>query len=236
MRPLAFIVVTISTVVLLCGCLELNSSSDGGLAKVQGLEVEENTVYLGLTWTSVDGVDGYRIMRDGEQVGEATVSRYNDSDLDQGIAYSYRVCGIKSLIPMGSQTGPLSEQCSGMLSTLTLDDDGFRAFVRDTGTVIREICLDVQEAGMAMDLSGSQNMCRLLEERATSYLAMSWDFNITDEMVLAMDEYRLAMGDFILSGDLMDRGISSLDQGMIEEGIDLSYSGAEHLNHVVNML
>jgi len=159
-------------------------------------------VFLGLSWTPIDGVDGYRIMRDGEQVGETDLPRFNDSDVDQGIEYTYRVCGLKYQVPMGSVSGPLSDGCSGTLPAMTLNDDGFRDFARDTGTVIQGICIEIQEAGM----------------------------------IPAMDEYRLAMEDFIRSADLMDRGVSSLNQGMIEEGIELSYSGAQHLENVSNML
>jgi len=193
-------------------------------------------VFLGLSWTPIDGVDGYRIMRDGEQVGETDLPRFNDSDVDQGIEYTYRVCGLKYQVPMGSVSGPLSDGCSGTLPAMTLNDDGFRDFARDTGTVIQGICIEIQEAGMALDLSGSQRGCQLLEDRATCYLTMSWDFNISSDMIPAMDEYRLAMEDFIRSADLMDRGVSSLNQGMIEEGIELSYSGAQHLENVSNML
>jgi len=230
------ILIGIALTVSLCGCLNLNPSPEEELGQVQGLDVEATTVYLGLTWLPLDGADHYRIMRDGELLTETKRLHLNDSKVEDGITYNYQVCGVRDIFPFGTKLGEMSEQSSGMLIDISYDDDGFREFVVDTGNLIQGLCYDIQEAGMKMDLSISESLSQRLEEVSSEYLFTSHDFNVSDDLAPAIEEYRLAMEDFILAGQYINQGVSSLDQGMIEQGIDFSYQGAEHMRNVTSLL
>jgi hypothetical protein len=236
-RKLVFVIALVTSMTIVgSGCLGLDLEGQDGISQVQGLDLEENTVYLGLGWDPLEGADHYIVMRDGEELGQTSRCFFNDSAVEQGINYSYRVIGARSMAPFGSERGPASDPKTGTLLPLTMDDDGFRLFAMDSAEVIQGICYDLQEAGMALDLTSSRELSRTLVELSTEYLTMSEGFDVSCELDDAMGEYRSALDDFISAGERMDQGIGSLDQGMIEEGIDHSYQGAEHMENMVGML
>jgi hypothetical protein len=57
----------------------------------------DSATSVNLTWTAATdnvGVTGYRVFRDGTQIGTATATAYTDTGLTTGTAYSYRVVAI----------------------------------------------------------------------------------------------------------------------------------------------
>ncbi len=232
--PIALVMIVVS--ILTCGCLNPNQSSQGELGQVQDLELNENTVYLKLSWSMLEEADYYRVIRGGETIVETSRCYFNDSDVEQGIIYNYQICGVRTLIPIWVEVGPTSQAVSGMLLAVTMNDTGFREFATDTGEVIQGIAYDLRDFGMAMDLGASRELAEQIVEVCSKYLSMSNEFNISEAMEPAMEEYRMAMEDFIQAGQYMVQGIDSLNQGMVEDGIDLSYQGAEHLRIVSTMI
>lgn len=219
-------------IVISSGCIELGSTEVSDMGRVTDLHVEETTVYLGLTWKAVEDADYYCVYRDGGLLTETNKPFYNDSDVGWGEAHSYQVRAAKSLPPSGAKFGEMSEPAHGTLSMISYDDEGFREFAMDVAELIRGICYDLQRSGSELDLAGSERISEELHERSSSFLQISYDFNISMDLQQAMEEFHLAMEDFILAGQYISDGVGSLDQDKIEEGIMLINSGAEHL---VNM-
>jgi hypothetical protein len=233
-RPLRhsiLVVLTTMTIIFVMssGCIELGASDLNDVGRVNNLHLEETTVYLGLVWEVVEGADYYRIYRDGGLLLETEDPFYNDSNVGWGEEHSYQVRAAKSLSPSGARLGELSEPVSGTLSAITYDDEGFREFAMDVAELIRGICYDLQRAGIELDIAETEGLSEELRERSSHFLQMSYDFNISMELQQAMEEFRLAMDDFILAGQFISEGIGSLDQDRIEEGAMLIGSGADHL-------
>lgn len=219
-------------IVISSGCIELGSTEVSEVGRVTDLHVEETTVYLGLRWKAVEDADYYCVYRDGELLMETNNAFYNDSKVVWGDVHSYQVRAAKSLPPSGAKFGEMSETMNGTLSAITYDDEGFREFAMDVAELIRGICYDLQRAGIELDLADSERISEELHERSSSFLQVSFDFNISVGLQQAMEEFRLAMDDFMLAGQYISEGVGSLDQDRIEEGIMLISSGADHL---VNM-
>lgn len=238
MRSVVFVVllsITVALCLVSCGCLELNPS-DGGVEKVSNLELEATTVYIGLSWDPVDGADFYRILRDGVIVTETAQPFYNDSDLVEGVEYTYRVSAGETLPPAGALLGGPSDPVTGMLVPMEYDDDGFRRFALDTGRYIQGILYDINEAAGTTDLGALESLGVHLEESASDYLDRLDQFTISVSLQPAMDEYELAMQDFLLAGQHISHGADHLDQGEIEEGAVYAQSGAAHLQNAADLM
>lgn len=64
---------------------------------------------IGITWdasTDDSGVSGYRVFRNGSEVGTSTTTSYSDSGLSEGTAYSYTVSAYDEAANESAQSSP----------------------------------------------------------------------------------------------------------------------------------
>lgn len=217
------------------GCLSFITGGGDDIGKVSGLEINETTIYLGLSWESVEGAGFYQVYRDDDLIAETSRLHYNDSDIITGEDYCYRVCAAKRVF-LSTLCGELSEAVWGILKPMNYDDQGFRDFDTDCYDFIMGMGYDFEEAGKAMDLGRIRSLSQKLEDMCNDLLQESYLFELNPDLQPALDEYRRAMEDLITACQLVQEGVDHLDQGKAYEGMDYIASGVEHLQNSVDLL
>jgi len=75
------------------------------LTAPDGLAITTAHRTITVTWNAVPGVSTYRILRDGEVLGDTSSTTYTDADLDYATRYCYMVQAVD-----GARVGPQSDQ------------------------------------------------------------------------------------------------------------------------------
>jgi fibronectin type 3 domain-containing protein len=73
-----------------------------------GLAATPKDASMTLTWTAPAGATGYRIYRNGTQVGTAATTTYTDTGLTNGTTYSWTVAAVKQNSAVSAQSASVS--------------------------------------------------------------------------------------------------------------------------------